>query len=156
MRIIACKDCPDGFRHEAWFSTVDSPYARIHPRIGVFCWGCTMSDASAPDKSFTYFALLEALEKPGCPVCHVMAEYSHRYLAAFFYEQVNDVGIRRKLRRSRGFCNWHAWQAKEVTSNAFGVAILAHDLITEEIARLDALMGGQRIAHVQRPIQHRV
>jgi Family of unknown function (DUF6062) len=156
MRIIRWKDRGDGFRHEPRFSAVDNPYARIHPRIGVFCWGFTMSHESAPEKSFTYFALLEALEKPGCPVCRCMADYSRRYLAAFFYEQVNDVGIRRKLRHSRGFCNWHAWQAREVTSNALGVAILAHDLITEEIARLDDLMGEQRMTDVQRPVQHRI
>ena len=115
-----------------------------------------MSHESTPDKSFTYFALLEALEKPGCPVCRFMAEYSRSYLTAFFYEQVNDVGIRRKLRHSRGFCNWHAWQAREIVSSALGVAILAHDLITEEIARLDELLCDPLITHLQRPVQHRV
>ena len=82
-----------------------------------------MPHEPATDKSFTYFALLEAFEKHGCPVCRFMAEYSQSYLETLFYEQVNDVGIRRKLRASRGFCNWHAWQARQITNSALGVAI---------------------------------
>ncbi|HXH08167.1 MAG TPA: DUF6062 family protein [Alphaproteobacteria bacterium] len=98
------------------------------------------SRRSATDKSFTYFALLEAFGKSGCPVCRLMEEYSRRYLEAVFYEQVNDVGLRRKLREARGFCNWHAWLVKTIASSALGAAIIAKDLITEEIARLDALL----------------
>jgi Family of unknown function (DUF6062) len=97
---------------------------------------------AAMDKSFTYFALLEAFGKSGCPVCRLMEEYSLSYLDALFYEQVNDVGIRRKLREARGFCNWHAWQAKRIASSALGMAIIAKDLLTEEITRLDHLLRG--------------
>jgi hypothetical protein len=115
-----------------------------------------MSGEWALNKSFTYFALFEALEKPGCPVCRFMAEYSRSYLDAFFYEQVNDVGIRRKLRDSRGFCNWHAWQARQIASSALGVAIIANDLITGEMTRLDDLLRGPVITRLQHPIQHRI
>jgi hypothetical protein len=108
------------------------------------------------DKSFTYFALLEAFDKPGCPVCRFMAEYSVSYLDTLFYEQVNDVGIRQKLRDSRGFCNWHAWQARKIASSALGVAIIANDLITEEMTRLDDLLRGPMITRLQHPVQHRI
>lgn len=103
----------------------------------------------ATDKSFTYFALLEAFGKKGCPVCRFMAEFSLTYLGAFFYEQVNDVGLRQKLRASRGFCNWHAWQARQIASSALGVAIVANDLITEEMTRLDKLLRGPTITRPQ-------
>jgi hypothetical protein len=73
-------------------------------------------------------------------MCRLAEEYSRRYLDAFFYEQVNDVGMRRRLRDSRGFCPWHAWQARKVASTALGVAIIAQDLITAEVARLDDLL----------------
>ena len=96
----------------------------------------------ATEKSFTYFALLEAFNKEGCPVCRFMADYSFRYLDALIYEQVNDVDVRRKLRASRGFCNWHAWQTRHIASSALGVAILAKDLISEEMTRLDDLLRG--------------
>ena len=76
------------------------------------------SHQSAADKSFTYYALLEGFDKSGCPVCRFMQEYSLRYLDALFYEQVNDVGIRRKLRAAHGFCNWHAWLARKLASRS--------------------------------------
>jgi Family of unknown function (DUF6062) len=101
-----------------------------------------MSRMSGIDKSFTYFALLEVFGKSGCPVCRLMEEYSLSYLDALFYEQVNDVGTRRKLREARGFCNWHAWQAKKIAGSALGVAIIAKELLREEITRMDHLLHG--------------
>jgi Family of unknown function (DUF6062) len=121
---------------------------RAGSRLGVFLWDFSMPLDPATDKSFTYFALLEALDKQGCPVCRFMAEYSLTYLEALFYEQVNDVGLRQKLRASRGFCNWHAWQARQIASSALGVAIMANDLITEEMSRLDKLLRGPTIARL--------
>ena len=115
-----------------------------------------MSREPATDKSFTYFALLNAFDKEGCPVCRLMAEYSLSYLDTFFYEQVNDVGIRRKLRASRGFCNWHAWQARQITSSALGVAIIAKDLISEEMIRLDDLLRGALIMRLHHGSQQRI
>ena len=112
-----------------------------------------MSREPATEKSFTYFALLEAFDKEGCPVCRFMAEYSLRYLDALIYEQVNDVDVRRKLRASRGFCNWHAWQARDIASSALGVAIMAKDLISEEMTRLDELLRGVMTTGLQHPVQ---
>lgn len=115
-----------------------------------------MAREPVTDKSFTYFALLEAFDKPGCPVCRFMAEYSLSYLDTLFYEQVNDVGLRRKLRDSRGFCNWHAWQASKTARSALGVAIIANDLIAEEMRRLDDLLRKPTITRLKRPVRHRV
>jgi Family of unknown function (DUF6062) len=121
-----------------------------------FLWDVAMPYEPAPDKSFTYFALLEAFDKQGCPVCRFMAEYSLRYLDALFYEQVNDVALRQKLREARGFCNWHAWQARRIASSALGVAIVANDLITEETARLDALLRSPPITRPQHRWQDKI
>ena len=110
-----------------------------------------MSREPATEKSFTYFALLEAFDKEGCPVCRFMAEYSLHYIDTLIYEQVNDVEVRRKLRASRGFCNWHAWQARDITSSALGVAIIAKDLISEEMTRLDDLLRGVVTTGLQHP-----
>ncbi len=115
-----------------------------------------MSCQSAMDKSFTYFALFEAFGKSGCPVCRLMEEYSLSYLDALFYAQVNDVGTRRKLREARGFCNWHAWQAKKIASSALGVAIIAKDLLTEEITRLDYLLRGPSFRTNERALSPRI
>jgi hypothetical protein len=98
-----------------------------------------MSRNSTLDKSSVYFALLEALGKNGCPVCRIMEEASISYVDTLFYEQVTDVGVRRKLRQARGLCNWHGWQISKTPIAALGVAIIAHDLLEEEGARLAEL-----------------
>jgi hypothetical protein len=90
-------------------------------------------------KSSTYFALLEAFGKGGCPVCGLMQRSSTAYLETLFYEQVTDVGTRRKLRQTRGFCTWHMWEARNIKAAPLGVAIIAQDLLEEELTRLSAL-----------------
>lgn len=62
-------------------------------------------------KPLSYFDLLDAFQKPGCPVCHQIVERSRHGLGSLFYEQVTDVGTRQRLRASQGFCAWHAWMA---------------------------------------------
>ncbi len=90
-------------------------------------------------RSAVYFALLEALGKSGCPVCRILEEASASYLDTLFYEQVTDVGMRRKLRRARGLCNWHSWRARNIPTAALGLAIIAQDLLDEECTRLAEL-----------------
>jgi hypothetical protein len=68
-----------------------------------------------------------------------LQEHSTGYLDSLFDERVTDVGTRRKLRQARSFCNWHAWHASQMTSAALGVAIIAHDLLDEELNRLTTL-----------------
>jgi hypothetical protein len=107
-----------------------------------------MSRRSHVEKSSVYFALLEALGKSGCPVCRIMDEASASYLDTLFYEQVTDVGVRRKLRQSRGLCNWHGWRASNMPTAGLGVAIIAQDLLEEECTRLAELR--------RRPLWHRL
>jgi hypothetical protein len=71
-----------------------------------------------------------------------MQASSTAYLEAIFYEQVTDVGTRRKLRQTRGFCNRHMWEAQHMKTAALGVAIIAQDLLDEELSRLLALQHG--------------
>ena len=98
-----------------------------------------MSRKSPGEKSSVYFRLLEALGKRGCPICRIMDEASASYIDTLFYEQVTDVGVRRKLRQARGLCNWHSWRAENIPTAALGVAIIAQDLLEEECARLAEL-----------------
>lgn len=98
-----------------------------------------MLDKAPVEKSSIYFALLGACGKHGCPVCRLMEEASTRYLDTLLYEQVTDVGVRQKLRRARGLCNWHSWQVRQITTAALGAAIIAKDLLEEECAALAEL-----------------
>jgi Family of unknown function (DUF6062) len=98
-----------------------------------------MPHRSPVEKSSVYFALLEALGKSGCPVCRIIEEASASYLDTLFYEQVTDVGVRRKLRQARGLCNWHSWRVRNMPTAALGAAIIAQDLLEAEYARLAEL-----------------
>lgn len=77
-----------------------------------------------------YFdSLLDALARPGCPLCALVARTRWRYLDALAYENVNDIAIRAKLRTSLGFCNRHAWYFLEQVREPFGAAIIYRDLL---------------------------
>ena len=84
------------------------------------------------ERNRTYEKLLDAFQKPGCPICHFVLEDSSGYLDSLMYERVMDVPTRLELIDSFGFCSWHAWQIPSlpaISSPATGYAILASDLL---------------------------
>ncbi|MGH8065682.1 MAG: DUF6062 family protein [Candidatus Entotheonellia bacterium] len=115
-----------------------------------------MSRISPAEKSSVYFRLLEALGKRGCPICRIMDEASASYIDTLFYEQVTDVGVRRKLRQARGLCNWHSWRAENIPTAALGVAIIAQDLLEEECTRLAELQRRPFWRHLGDRVQARL
>jgi len=87
-------------------------------------------------KWIDYFDLLDALKKPGCPLCNRMNALSLRFLDNLFYERVTDVGTRVNLAKAKGFCNWHAWMSTEIPNSGSGIAIIYKDLLDTEIRKL--------------------
>jgi len=84
------------------------------------------------NKDRSYFVFLEALEKPGCPICHLVLEDSRGYLDSLMYERVLDVPTRLDLMNSFGFCSWHAWQIPAlpaICNPIVGFSIFASDLL---------------------------
>jgi len=77
----------------------------------------------------TFYDVLESLAKPGCAICALVARTRWRYLDSLAYENVNDPGIRAKLRESFGFCNRHAWYFVENVREVFGAAIIYRDIL---------------------------
>lgn len=78
----------------------------------------------------TYFALLEACGKPGCPVCQLEQQATERYLDHLFYENVNDSGTRSQLRDSLGFCREHTELLLDRgLGDALGMSIIYHDVL---------------------------
>lgn len=59
------------------------------------------------NKTPTYYALVEACALDGCPVCRVAQNSVRSFLDSFFYESVNDIQLRGKLRASLGYCREH-------------------------------------------------
>jgi hypothetical protein len=86
----------------------------------------------------TYFELRDALGTPGCVVCRLAARSVRRYLEALAFESVNDLGLRAQLRRSRGFCNLHAWQVLDEAREPFGGGIIYRDVLNACVSQLAA------------------
>jgi hypothetical protein len=84
----------------------------------------------------SYYDLHDALAQPGCAVCRLRAKSTERYLDSLLWESVNDPGVRRDVRRARGFCREHAWQLVR-PSQSLGVAILYHDVLHNVLAALE-------------------
>ncbi len=87
-------------------------------------------------KWIDYFDLLDALKKPGCPLCRRLKQLSLRFLDNLFYERVTDVGTRVGLSKAKGFCNWHGWMSTEIPHTGSGIAIIYKDLLDAEIREL--------------------
>jgi hypothetical protein len=80
-------------------------------------------------KYLYYFDLRDVFLEPGCPICRLVERESSYYLNGLFYERVNDVGTRKKLRDSLGFCNWHAWKATNVHHSASKLGVVYEDIL---------------------------
>ena len=76
--------------------------------------------------------LLEALARPGCPLCRVLAAATRHHLEALLDERVALPGAHREFRASRGFCGEHAWAlppAALAAQSARGAAMLYAPLL---------------------------
>lgn len=102
-------------------------------------WGPPIPALPLPrnGKFIGFFRLVEACERPGCPVCHCLEVDARQYLEALLYEQVNDPDLRIRLYSSWGFCNWHAWMLRETSVPAFGSSIIYDDLLRMASRRLE-------------------
>jgi uncharacterized protein DUF6062 len=99
--------------------------------------------APVPRKYIGFFRLVDACDRPGCPVCRCLQTDSRQYLDSLLYEQVNDPDTRRRLHGSWGLCNWHTWMLREVSDPAFGTAILYEDFLRAAIERIER--GADRV-----------
>ncbi len=91
-------------------------------------------------KFISFFQVVEACEKDGCPVCRCVGEDTLKYLRALMYEQVTDPTTRETLHDSWGFCNWHAWMLSEFPEDALGTAVIYEDLLGIVLSRLRRLL----------------
>lgn len=89
----------------------------------------TERDGQAGKKFIGFFRLVDACDRPGCPVCRCLELDARQYLDALLYEQVNDPDTRTRLYASWGFCSWHAWMLRETPTPAFGSSIIYEDLL---------------------------
>jgi hypothetical protein len=85
------------------------------------------------DKHINFFELKEAAEKPGCPLCRIVADRAERYIDNMLFEHVSDRGFRRAYREAGGFCSFHSRRLSSFR-DGLAVAILGRDLLEDRIA----------------------
>ena len=94
-----------------------------------------------PQKHMGYFDVLEAFQKARvCALCELEDRDMRRYLDNLLYENVNDVGVRGDLARSRGYCRRHAHLLLEF-ADGLGTAILYQDQVRFFLEFLNAQAG---------------
>jgi hypothetical protein len=86
----------------------------------------------ALEKHINFFELEKACEKPGCPLCRIVADRAERYIDNMLFEHVADRGFRALHRASGGFCAEHS---KNLVSfrDGLAVAILGRDILEDRI-----------------------
>ncbi len=89
-----------------------------------------------------YYDLLDAFGQEGCPICRLGKLTVARYLDILAYENVNDPGVRDKLRAARGFCNYHAYQFLEEIRDLLAVGIIYRDVVNAVVLALPASGNG--------------
>jgi hypothetical protein len=96
--------------------------------------------------------LLEALKKPGCPVCRLFRQGSERALESFLWENVNEPDVRQGILNSYGFCPPHTrvMVAREVFTSSvpLGTNIIYEHLGRVVAGELKALKPGSAMGAV--------
>jgi hypothetical protein len=94
-------------------------------------------------KTPTYYALIEACALDGCPVCRVVHNSVLSYLDSFFYESVNDVQLRGKLRLSLGNCQAHVrLMLEEHVGDPLSFSIIYQDVLGNVLKGLKSAQEG--------------
>ncbi|MFP3897279.1 MAG: DUF6062 family protein [Anaerolineales bacterium] len=84
-----------------------------------------------PGKHTPYFALLEAQDRAGCPICRLVYKVVDHYLDSVLYEAVLDPDVRAQLKAARGFCEEHVRVLYSKPGRALGIALIYRDIIRD-------------------------
>lgn len=79
-------------------------------------------------QSAGYYNLRQAIAESGCPLCRILARFAESFIDGLLYELVNDVEMRRELRKLLGMCREHAWLLIRPGAS-LGVSIISQDLL---------------------------
>lgn len=81
--------------------------------------------------------LIDAMKKPGCPVCRLSDKAAERALESFLWENVNEPDVRQGIIDSYGFCPAHTrlMVAQELSTSS---AVLGTNIIYEHLGRIVA------------------
>jgi len=86
----------------------------------------------AVEKHINFFELQKAAEKPGCPLCTIMAKRAAQYIDNMLFEHVSDRPFRAAHRKAGGFCAFHS-RGLESFRDGLAVAILGRDILEDRL-----------------------
>lgn len=107
-------------------------------------------------QDISYFDLIEACAKPGCPVCRLSLKAAQRYLDSVLYERVNDPGTRDGIRRARGYCNEHAWWMANSLIHQLGIAIIQQDMVDTIISATEMEPSRRNARRIAQKLERRL
>ena len=81
------------------------------------------------EKNISHMNVLDVFEKSKtCPLCDLNNATVSKYIDDMLYENVNDIGLRKKLAARKGFCSFHG-ELLLKHGDALGIAIIHIDQI---------------------------
>jgi hypothetical protein len=86
----------------------------------------------AVDKHINFFELEKACQKPGCPLCRIVADRAERYIDNMLFEHVSDRGFRKAHRLAGGFCDHHSRRLASFR-DGLAVAIMGRYILEDRI-----------------------
>lgn len=99
-------------------------------------------------RDMVWYKLYEALLDNECPICRLLNQAANDFIGAFLYENVNDPGLRQRLRNSKGLCSAHAWLLHSY-GEPLAHAIIYGDLLQDAIADFGTSSGPGRSRHAE-------
>ncbi len=97
-----------------------------------------------PSKHSTYFDVLDACKKRGCPICTLALVVVGQYLDSIVYESVNDPQTRLGLVAARGYCNDHSWQLRDMRAG-LGSALIYRGILRQVVDSIAERPTGTRL-----------
>ena len=88
------------------------------------------------DKHINFFELQKASEKPGCPLCRIVAMRAEQYIDNMLFEHISDRPFRALHRAAGGFCSFHSRNMVSYR-DGLAVAILSRDILEDRIASFE-------------------
>ena len=88
---------------------------------------------SPSERSVLVGELKEALAKPGCAICRMLARSERHYLWNFLFEGVMDAISRNRVLDAWGFCSDHTWMLAEIDEEAWSGKHLASGVLYEAL-----------------------
>jgi hypothetical protein len=130
--------CSGGHRHVAG-ERAHFPTGTLTPAAG----GLGLEPPHS-SKHNTYFDVLDACKRRGCPICALALVVVGQYLDSIVYESVNDPPTRMGLVAARGYCNDHSWQLRDMRAG-LGSALIYRDILRHVMDSIADRPSGGRL-----------